>query len=289
MLQGFAAAAVLSLLAPGPSYSAETLPIGLLKSWVEQVESLGPVVGPLIFILTMASAEMIPLFPTQPLSLASGLLFGPVQGTICIICGTGLAAITAFSVSRGVGKKLAQRVVSEELKSESSKQSAVVESKFKGIQDAIDKGSFAQQSIAVAVLRLTPVVPFSASNYLLGMTPLELPAFMTGTVAGMTVWGIVYASLGGASRSLLKSGVDLEELIGDLASKASEYTEDAVAIAAVAGLGAAVYYGISVIKEQKHKEIAEAEALLRQQEQELASKSPVRRVQRLVQRLKGNA
>ena len=54
----------------------------------------------------------------------------------------------------------------------------------------------------------------SASNYLLGMTPLELPAFMTGTVAGMSVWGLVYASLGGASRSLLKSGMDLEELIG---------------------------------------------------------------------------
>ena len=83
-----------------------------------------------------------------------------MQGTVCIICGTSLAAITAFSVSRGVGRQLAQRVVTEELKSESSEQSAVVESKFKGIQDAIDKGSFAQQSIAVAVLRLTPVVPF---------------------------------------------------------------------------------------------------------------------------------
>ena len=107
MAQGFAAAAFLSFLAPLPSYSAESLPIGLLKSWVvschstsaaadvhtrgvaacssplqEQVESLGPVVGPLIFVLTMASAEMIPLFPTQPLSLASGLLFGPVQ--VCI-------------------------------------------------------------------------------------------------------------------------------------------------------------------------------------------------------------
>lgn len=44
------------------------------------------------------------------------------------------------------------------------------------------------------------------------MTPLEVPAFMTGTVAGMTVWGVVYASLGGASRSLLKSGVDPEQL-----------------------------------------------------------------------------
>jgi len=41
MLQGFAAAAVLSLLAPGPSYSAETLPIGLLKSWVVSFLILG--------------------------------------------------------------------------------------------------------------------------------------------------------------------------------------------------------------------------------------------------------
>ena len=34
MVQGFAAAAFLSLLAPGPSYSAESLPVGLLKSWI---------------------------------------------------------------------------------------------------------------------------------------------------------------------------------------------------------------------------------------------------------------
>lgn len=74
----------------------------------------------------------------------------------------------------------------------------------------------------------------------------------------------------------------------DLASKASEYTEDAVAIAAVLGLAAAAFYAVTVLKEQRNKEIEEAEALLRQ-EQELASRSPVRRVQRLVQRLKGNA
>lgn len=76
--------------------------------------------------------------------------------------------------------------------------------------------------------------------------------------------------------------------VADLGSKASEYTEDAIAIAAVLGLAAAAYYGIRILKEQKSKEVAEAEALLRQ-EQELASQSPVRRVRRLVQRLKGNA
>lgn len=72
-----------------------------------------------------------------------------------------------------------------------------------------------QQGLFVAAQsNLIFAVACSASNYLLGMTPLELPAFMAGTVAGMTVWGVVYASLGGASRSLLKSGMDTEQLFG---------------------------------------------------------------------------
>lgn len=101
-----------------------------------------------------------------------------MQGTVCIICGTGLAAITAFSVSRGVGRKLAERVITKELKSETTEQSAAVDSKFQGIQDAIDQGSFAQQSIAVAVLRLTPVVPFRYTSSI--------------TVISRSPWLIVY-------------------------------------------------------------------------------------------------
>lgn len=73
----------------------------------------------------------------------------------------------------------------------------------------------------------------------------------------------------------------------DLASKASEYTEDAIVVAAVLGLAAGAYYAVTVLKTQRSKELEEAEAL--RQERELASQSPVRRVQRLVQRLKGNA
>lgn len=41
----------------------------------EQIEALGPW-GGLLFVLTVMLAEMVPLFPTQPLSLASGILFG---------------------------------------------------------------------------------------------------------------------------------------------------------------------------------------------------------------------
>lgn len=44
----------------------------------EEVEALGSL-GPLLFVATVAGCELIPLFPTQPLSLAAGLLFGPVE------------------------------------------------------------------------------------------------------------------------------------------------------------------------------------------------------------------
>lgn len=44
----------------------------------DKVENLGPY-GPVFFVGTVVSAEMVPLFPTQPLTIASGLLFGPLK------------------------------------------------------------------------------------------------------------------------------------------------------------------------------------------------------------------
>ena len=44
----------------------------------DEVKALGQL-GPLLFILTVLLAELIPLFPTQPLALSAGLLFGPVE------------------------------------------------------------------------------------------------------------------------------------------------------------------------------------------------------------------
>lgn len=54
----------------------------------------------------------------------------------------------------------------------------------------------------------------SASNYLLGFTPLGYGPFITGTLAGMSVWSLVYASIGGAGRSLLQQGqADLGQIL----------------------------------------------------------------------------
>ena len=50
---------------------------------------------------------------------------------------------------------------------------------------------------------LTEVLQCSATNYLLGATPLKFPAFLVGSLAGLTVWCSIYAALGGAGRELL--------------------------------------------------------------------------------------
>ena len=53
----------------------------------------------------------------------------------------------------------------------------------------------------------------SASNYLLGLSPVQLAPFVAGTLSGMAAWCFVYSTLGGAGRSLLKSGTSLDTLL----------------------------------------------------------------------------
>ena len=53
----------------------------------------------------------------------------------------------------------------------------------------------------------------SASNYLLGLTPVQLAPFAAGTLSGMAAWCSVYGTLGGAGRSVLKQGTSLDALL----------------------------------------------------------------------------
>eukprot|EP00882_Tetradesmus_deserticola_P005590 GHRQ01005886.1.p1 GENE.GHRQ01005886.1~~GHRQ01005886.1.p1 ORF type:complete len:195 (+),score=56.26 GHRQ01005886.1:319-903(+) len=64
-----------------PAQATESVsPAGLelFREFLDQIAALGPW-GAALFVVTVMTAEMVPLFPTQPLMLASGLLFGPVK------------------------------------------------------------------------------------------------------------------------------------------------------------------------------------------------------------------
>ncbi len=102
----------------------------------------------------------------QPLSLASGLLFGAQKGALCMLSGTVLASLLAYQIARGVGRPLAERIISHELSGGSTDggdeaPAGPVQRKLAEVTEAIERGSFWQQAGAVLLLRLTPVVPFS--------------------------------------------------------------------------------------------------------------------------------
>ena len=236
----------------------ETAPEGLFETIISTIEGFGPL-GPLAFIFTVSIAESIPLMPTQPLSLASGLLFGAQKGAACMLIGTTLASLIAFTIARGVGRPLAEKILRHEMKSveidsdgntpsTSSSSGFSVQAKLMEATEAIENGTFWQQTGAVFVLRMTPFIPFSASNYMLGLSPLPVTPYLTGTVAGMFFWSCIYASFGGASRALLRRGADPDALLGNMLQQVGSVSEEAARVALVAGGVAATVWGMMYLK-----------------------------------------
>lgn len=81
--------------------------------------------------------------------------------------GATLAALLAFQIARGIGRPLAEKIISHELSSSSDseggegQQQNLVQAKLAEVMHAIERGSFWQQAGAVLLLRMTPIVPFS--------------------------------------------------------------------------------------------------------------------------------
>ena len=63
-------------------------------------------------VLTIS--EMVPLLPTQPMALTSGIAFGAAKGTAVVFAANVTAATLAFLAAKGFGRALAERVVEEE-------------------------------------------------------------------------------------------------------------------------------------------------------------------------------
>jgi len=228
--------------------AAEAAPDGFLELVIHTVEALGPL-GPAAFIATVAMCECVPLFPTQPLSVASGLLFGAQHGALYMLVGTTTAALLAYNIARGVGRPLAERIIREEMaeggKGENDEAApGPVQAKLQEVQETIEQGTFWQQTGAVCFLRLTPFVPFSASNYVLGLSPLPMMPYLLGTASGMAFWSVVYASIGGASRALLRRGADPDALLSDMLEKMGNMTESAGIAVVASGAVALIVYGL---------------------------------------------
>ena len=72
--------------------------------------------APVAFLCATMFAELVPLLPTQPISLAAGLLFGAPVGATLVLCGSTTACMCAYGLTKGPAKGLARWVMQKELK-----------------------------------------------------------------------------------------------------------------------------------------------------------------------------
>lgn len=123
-----------------------------------------------------AVATLSPL-PKTVLSLGAGALFGLGRGVGVVVVGACAGAVLAFSLARLLGREGVHRLTG-----------------LRG--DRLDAQLARRGFLTVLVLRLVPVVPFTAVNYLAGVTALRLPVFLSATVLGILPTTTTYVALG---------------------------------------------------------------------------------------------
>lgn len=156
------------------------------------------VFAPLGYIVIYFVATIL-VFPATILTLSAGALFGLFWGTLWTVIGATLGATGAFLISRFVAGDWA-------------KQQFEKGDRLRNLSRGIEQDGF---WFALS-LRLAPVFPFNAVNYLLGLTPISLTAYVLATFVGIIPGSFAYCWLGRGGLEAATGGPPLQ-LLGALA------------------------------------------------------------------------
>lgn len=144
-----------------------------LKQWFQE---LG-VIGPLAIIGLMTLAIIMSPVPSAPIALAAGAAYGHTAGTVYVILGAELGAITAFAIARLAGMVTVQRWLGSRTLQ-----------RLNGSQNAM--------MAIVFVSRLLPFISFDIVSYAAGVTPLRFWRFAVATLAGIIPASFLLAHFG---------------------------------------------------------------------------------------------
>lgn len=122
--------------------------------------------GPLVSMGLMVLHSLIP-FPSELVTFANGVLYGPVWGTVLSWAGALLGAQLAFFITRLGGRPAAERFVP-----------ARHLDRFDAWVDRYGVG-------ALLIARLLPIVSFNLLNYAAGLTRVSWWTFTWSTALGI--------------------------------------------------------------------------------------------------------
>lgn len=174
---------IITVIAVGLVWIAARSPIGSILAWtIRAVDRFG-VWAPVVFGLIYAVAVVF-LVPGSALTLAAGALFGIGVGTIVVTIGANAGAAAAFWIARRLGRGAVEKRIRSDPRFE-----------------AIDRAVGAEGWKIVALLRLSPVVPFVFQNYLYGLTRIGFWPCSAATLVAMLPGTFLYTYIGYLGRA----------------------------------------------------------------------------------------
>ena len=133
--------------------------------------------GPAVFVAVYVGVNLLPAGPAAVVTIVGGALFGFPAGLALVLVGANLGSLAGFGVSRVLGRSAVE---------------GVDNARVRRVDAQVREHGFA----TVLVARLIPLVPFSTSNYVFGLTSVRLRHYALATVLGILPGSAVYVAVG---------------------------------------------------------------------------------------------
>jgi len=149
-----------------------------LAGWTAEKGMWGKIGFILVYVITT-----VLLLPAWILTVVAGATFGLLTGTILVVLGANLAVAVCFLISRHLAREAVARRLQDH-------------PRFAAIDRAVSAGGWR----VVALLRLSPVIPFTLQNYLYGVTAIRFWHCVLTSAVAMLPGTFLYVYLGYAGR-----------------------------------------------------------------------------------------
>ncbi|MGV3518663.1 TVP38/TMEM64 family protein [Luteitalea sp.] len=153
--------------------------IGIAQVWIDGLGAIGPVALGVIYVV----AALL-FVPGSLLTLAAGAIYGLVLGTIIVSIAATTSAALAFLIARYAARDRVRRVVAQSPR-----------------LAAVDRAIGAEGWKIVALLRLSPAVPFNLQNYLYGVTAVRFWPAVGASWLAMLPGTFMFVYLGSIGRT----------------------------------------------------------------------------------------
>jgi uncharacterized membrane protein YdjX (TVP38/TMEM64 family) len=140
------------------------------------IAELGPW-APVAFVGVLAVTVVVSHLPGLPLTIAAGMIWGPVSGAALAVTGGLLGSIIAYSIGRYLGGSIVFLFTGKHLTVTPNRGRAVA-------------------GLTIFVARLIPLMPFDLISYAAGVAAVPIGAYATATALGMAPSTLLLTYLG---------------------------------------------------------------------------------------------